>query len=193
MSVSSILAFVLAGVAAKAKSVQVARPSEDRIAELEAERERHYDKISIENVALRTDNADLRRRVSELEDDIARANVQYRRDQDLIDIWRERALVNVPALQAPPIHAPPPGFGLDLQRAAAAMQQQAQLAQHANHQSQGLQGLAQYQQAMNAQNYAQAQAFAGMGLLGAQNLIDAELWCNCVPSRSQVWATSDPE
>jgi hypothetical protein len=65
-----------------------------------------------------------------------------------------------------------------LQAQAGLQQQHALLAQYAN------------QQAMNAQNYGLGGA---MGLLGAQSLINAELWCNCVPSRSQVWAATDPE
>jgi hypothetical protein len=77
----------------------------------------------------------------------------------------------------------------------AALQQHAALQQIQMQQAQQNQSLAQYSQQaqynaqqMNAQNFYQHNA-----LLGAQNLIDAELWCNCVPSRSQVWATSDPE
>jgi type II secretory pathway component PulJ len=161
MSVSSLLAFVLAGVAARSKSV--ARRSEDRIAELEA-------------------------RVAALEDDIAAANAQARRDQDLIDIWRERAL----AFNAPPPPRQQQGGLLSVaqyQQAAAALQNQT---------------LAQYnaQQAMNAQNFyagvpqslAQGQLGQAIGLLGSANLlIDAELWCNCVPSRAQVWAATEPE
>ena len=177
MSVSSILAFVLAGVAAKAKSVQVARPSKDRrIAELEA-------------------------RVAELEADIATANELARRDQELIDMWRERALANVPAVVAGPLRPAGPDFrpAQMLQAQAQAQMLQAQLAQY-----QQYQGLAQQQynaqQAMNAQNFyvdrGHSHGLLGdaipMGLLGAQNL-NAELFCNCVPSRSQVWAASDPE
>ena len=176
MSVSSILAFVLAGVAAKAKSVQVARPSKDRrIAELEA-------------------------RVAELEADIATANELARRDQELIDMWRERALANVPAVIAAPQPAGPdfrpPQIAQMLQ--AQALLQQAQLAQY--QQNQGLAQQYNAQQAMNAQNFyvdrGHSHGLLGdaipMGLLGAQNL-NAELFCNCVPSRSQVWAASDPE
>jgi hypothetical protein len=162
MSVSSILAFVLAGVAAKAKSVQGAWPSEDRIAGLIA-------------------------RIAALEDDIARANVQARRDQELIDIWRERALANVPALQAPPVP------DMALRGAAIALHHQALQQSQANAlnaQNHPAQQLAQYQNYQPAQQNQLGQA---MGLPGAQSLIDAELWCNCVPSRSQVWATSDPE
>lgn len=160
MSVSSILAFVLAGVAAKAKSVQVAKPSEDRIAELEAERDRQYEA-----------NAHFIARIAELEGDVHRANIQYRRDQELIDIWRERALANVPA---GPDFRPPQ---IALQQAALQMQAQAQ-AQHNQ--------LAQYQGFQNAPY--NNQAALGAQMLGVQSLIDAELWCNCVPSRSQVWA-----
>ena len=51
----------------------------------------------------------------------------------------------------------------------------------------------QYHQAQQAQQVQCHQAQQGlgqaMGLLGAQ-MIDAELYCNCVPSRSQVWAAN---
>jgi hypothetical protein len=121
--------------------------------------------------------AKLEARIAELKDDVARANVQARRDQELIDLWRERAL-------------------------EWRQQQQAQMLQaQAYQQQQALHyGLAQYnaQQAMNAQNFyaqapfGQAQLGQALGLIGTQSL-NAELWCNCVPSRSQVWATSAPE
>jgi hypothetical protein len=161
MSVSSVLAFMLAGVAAKAKSVQVARRSE-RIAELEAERDRQYE-----------ENAALIVRIAELEGDVARANIQYRRDQELIDIWRERALGRPPQVA--------------LQQAAAQMQaaqMQAQLLAQHNAQA-----------AMNAQNfynqgaqqYQNQQLAQAVGLLGAQSLIDAELFCNCVPARHDMF------
>jgi hypothetical protein len=174
MSVSSILAFVLAGVAAKKSRAD--RQDENRQ----------------ELIALRIDNADLRRRVEELEGDVARANVQARRDQELIDAWRERALAIIPPLQPAGPDFRPPQFALQQDAALQQMQLAQSLAQS--------QSLAQYsqqaqynaQQAMAAQNF-YGQGLANMGLLGAQNLIDAELWCNCVPSRSQVWATSDPE
>ena len=156
MSISSVLAFVLAGVAAKAKSVQVARRSE-RIAELEAERDRQYE-----------ENAALIVRIAELEGDVARANIQYRRDQELIDIWRERALGGG-AQQPPPQIA--------LQQAAAQLQQAQYNAQAAmNAQNLG----AQYQNQMLGQQ-------VPMGLLGAQTLIDAELFCNCVPARHDMF------
>jgi cell division protein FtsB len=146
MSISSVLAFVLAGVAAKAKSVQVARRSEDRVAELWAEH-------------LHAENVELKRRVAELEDAIATANVQARRDQELIDIWRERALGRPPQVA--------------LQQAAAQMQA-AQM---------------QAQQNILAQHNAQQNQQLGqaVGLLGAQTLIDAELFCNCVPARHDMF------
>ena len=167
MSVSSILAFVLLG--ARASTGPGDRPEEK---------------------PNRPSYAELKRRVAELEDDVARANVQARLDQELIDLWRERALSVPPAIR--------PEWRQ--QQIAQALQAQAYQA----YQQQALhnQGLAHHnaQLAMNAQNfYAQApfgQAQLGqaqpMGLLGAQSL-NAELWCNCVPSRSQVWATSAPE
>ena len=170
MSVSSILAFVLLG--ARASTGPGDRPEEK---------------------PNRPSYAELKRRVAELEDDVARANVQARLDQELIDLWRERALANVPAVIAAPQIA---------QQQAQMLQAQAYQQQAYQQQALHNQGLAHHnaQLAMNAQNfYAQApfgQAQLGqaqpMGLLGAQQ-IDAELWCNCVPSRSQVWATSAPE
>jgi len=158
MSVSSVLAFVLAGVAAKAKSVQVARRSE-RIAELEAERDRQYE-----------ENAALIVRIAELEGDVARANIQYRRDQELIDIWRERALGRPPQVA--------------LQQAAAQMQaQQNMLAQHNAQAAMNTQNF--YNQ--GAQQYQNQQLGQAVGLLGAQSLIDAELFCNCVPARHDMF------
>jgi hypothetical protein len=166
MSVSSILAFVIAGAAAFKGPRDRAEESPKRKA----------------YKALVAELGEARARVVELEGDVARANVQYRRDQELIDLWRERAL------------GPPVGFG-QLQQPAgpdfrppqialqqAALQQQAQ-------QSQLAQAQTALQQMANQGQLAQY----GNSLLGAQNLIDAELWCNCVPSRSQVWAATDPE
>ena len=154
MSISSILAFVLAGVAAKTKSVRVAKRSEDRVAELWAEH-------------LHAENVELKRRVAELEDAIATANVQARRDQELIDIWRERALGRPPQVA--------------LQQAAAQMQaQQALLAQYDQQQVQNF-----YNQ--GAQQYQNQQLGQAIGLLGAQTLIDAELFCNCVPARHDMF------
>ena len=122
--------------------------------------------------------AELEARVAELEDAIATANAHARRDQELIDLWRERALAAIPGPQAAPqilLH----------QMAQAQNAAAAQLVQY-DHQ-------AQYHQAQQAQQvqYHQAQQRLGqaMGLLGAQ-MIDAELYCNCVPSRSQVWAAN---
>jgi hypothetical protein len=178
MSVSSILAFVLAGAAAKAKSVQVARPSEDIVG-----------RAVMKEMARELREA--KARIADLEDDIARANVQYRRDQELIDLWRERALVNVPALPQPagPDFRPPHIAQMQAQAALQQMQ-----ARHENQVSQNLlaqynaqqQGLAQMQMAaQNAMVY-------GQGLMhGAQAIND--LWCNCVPSRAQVWAADRTE
>jgi hypothetical protein len=177
MSVSSILAFVLAGVAAK-----------NRRAPGDVGDKTHPRFIAGYDAGLSDGKLEARAKIAALEDDIARANVQARRDQELIDSWRERALANIPQ-PAGPDFRPPHIAARQLQ--AAALQQQAQLQS---------QSLAQYspqaqynaQQAMNAQNFYQ-QGLPNNALLGAQSLIDAELWCNCVPSRSQVWATSDPE
>ena len=178
MSVSSILAFVLAGVAAK--KARADRRDENQ-----------------EFIALRVDNADLRRRVEELEGDVARANIQYRRDQELIDLWRERAL-GTPAMRPAALQPAGPDFRppqIALQQHAAAQQMQnqqmaaqSQLAQYNAQQMQNQQMAAQSQLAQyNAQ---QGQA---MGLLGAHMIVDAELWCNCVPSRAQVWAADRSE
>jgi hypothetical protein len=166
MSISSILAFVLLGTAPFKGPRDRAdeKPTRPSYKELKAEL------------------GEARARIAELEGDVHRANIQFRRDQDLIDMWRTRALhaegpAPIATQPAGPDFRPP-----HIAQAQAAMQQaqQAQLAQY--------QGLAQH----NAQqNY--ANGLGAMGLLGAQTLIDAELWCNCVPSRSQVWATSDPE
>lgn len=70
MSVSGILAFVLAGVAFKT-------PLRDRPEE-KPNRARYFE--------LDIENGELRRRVEELEGDVARANIQYRRDQGLIEL-----------------------------------------------------------------------------------------------------------
>lgn len=154
MSVSSVLAFVLLGTRAftgprdRAEERPTRTPYEELVAEL----------------------SEAKARIAELEDDVHRANVQFRRDQELIDLWRERAMQ-------------PQAQSLVEQQSRAALQRQAQ-------NMQALQ-LAQYS-AQQAQQAQRAQ-YAGMGLLGAQNLIDAELWCNCVPSRSQVWAATEPE
>jgi hypothetical protein len=188
MSVSSILAFVLAGVAVK-----------NRRASSDVGDKTHPRFIAGYEAGLSDGKLEARARIAELEDDIARANAQARRDQELIDMWREFANTIPPASlprPAGPDFRPPHIAALQQQAALQQIQmQQAQLQSLAHSQQ------AQYnaQQAMNAQNFyaqsqfGQAQLGQAVGLLGAQNLIDAELWCNCVPSRSQVWATSDPE
>ena len=140
MSVSSILALFVGAIAVKNRRAD--RQEEKRTAELEA-------------------------RIAELEDAIATANVQARRDQELIDIWRERALGRPPQVA--------------LQQAAAQMQaQQALLAQYDQQQVQNF-----YNQ--GAQQYQNQQLGQAIGLLGAQTLIDAELFCNCVPARHDMF------
>jgi hypothetical protein len=198
MSVSSILAFVLLGARAFTGPRDKANESPKRasyaelkaeLSDVKGERDRQYE-----------ENAGLIARIAELEDDVARANVQFRRDQDLIDIWRARALyAEAPAgaiVPAGPDYRPQ---SLVEQQSRAALQRQAdrmqqmQQAQEAQLAQYAQLSAAQYnaQQAMNAQNFYGGQGL-GQGLLGAQNL-DAGLWCNCVPSRSQVWAATDPE
>jgi hypothetical protein len=189
MSISSILAFVIAGAAAFKGKRDRAEESPTRksykallaeLSEARGEAERQYEA-----------NAGLIARIAELEGDVHRANVQFRRDQGLIDVWRTRALF----AEAPPGAIRPLGpAGPDFRPPQIAQQQaqmlQAQALQQQAYANQANQGLA--QQYNNAQqNY--ANGLGAMGLLGAQSLIDAELFCNCVPSRSQVWATSDPE
>jgi hypothetical protein len=159
MSLSSILAFVVAGVAAKAKSVQIARRSEDKT-------DPRF--IAGYDAGLKDGKLEAKERIAELEDAIATANAQARRDQELIDLWRERALAT-PARQV--VEFRPPQSAL--QQQAAALQQVAHLHQMMANQAQN----AQYQ-AMQ---------------LGAQGLIDTGLWCNCVPSRTQVWAADRGE
>jgi hypothetical protein len=153
MSISSLFAFVLAGAAVKNRAD---RREANRIAELEA-------------------------RIGELEDAIATANAHARRDQELIDLWRERALAAIPG---PPPQAAPqiPLRQAAAQQAQAALQQQyaaAAMQQNALAQQQQQNALAQ----ANYQNL-------GLAGLGAQGLIDAQFFCNCVPSRSQVWAAA---
>jgi hypothetical protein len=159
MSIASILAFVLAG-AAKTKSVRVARRSEDKT-------DPRF--IAGYDAGLNDGRLEAKARIAELEDALAVANAQARRDQELIDLWRERALG--PTLQA---------------QAQAQMQAAAQMAQYDQ------------QAALNAQNY-NAQQYYQQGLLGAQqyqqdllgaqglNLIDAKLGCNCVPARHDMF------
>lgn len=159
MSVASILAFMAAGAAFKT-------PLRDKA--VESPTRTSYAKLKAEIAELKAEVAELEGKVGKFEDAIATANAHARRDQELIDLWRERALAPSFGQAAPQIL---------LHQMAQAQQNAAagQLAQY--HQ-------AQYHQAQ--QNQALAQS---MGLLGAQ-MIDAELYCNCVPSRSQVWAAN---
>ena len=102
-------------------------------------------------------------RIAELEDAIATANVQARRDQELIDIWRERAYIN----------ARPSLAQYNQQQAAGQMQAQQAL-------------MAQYNQQPAQNFYNQGAQQYHNQLLGAQTLIDAELFCNCVPARHDM-------
>jgi hypothetical protein len=117
-----------------------------------------------ELIGLRLDNADLRRQVAELREDIAELARAARRDQEVIDIWRSRALNEIPPAE------PPRGFG---QQPTQAQAQQMAACHH------GLQSAGVAQQAGRACQAAQQQ----------QNL---EAWCNCAPSRAQVWAAALP-
>jgi hypothetical protein len=169
MSVSSILAFVIAGAAAKiSKSVQVARPSEDR------------------------ELVKLKARVVELEDAIATANAQARRDQELIDIWRTRALyAEAPQGQAiATAPQPPPGFGALRPAGPDFRPPEVALRQAAAQMAQNAQQLNAYQQYANAQNnQALAQYAQHQGLLGVQALASGGVWedfCNCVPARHDM-------
>jgi hypothetical protein len=162
MSVSSILGLVFLGTKAFTSPRDKAeeRPTRTRYSELVIE------------------NGELKARVAELEEAIGAANVQARRDQELIDIWRERAIANVPA-----VVAGPPSLVERQSRAALQQAQAAQLAQQAN---------AQMAQMAQQQYAVQSYPSGLLGLLGqgvqaqAQSLMDAEFWCNCVPARHDM-------
>jgi hypothetical protein len=168
MSISSILAFVLAAGAA-AKNRRADRQDEKLIAELEAklvevegERDRQYEA-----------NVSLIARIAELESDLAM-------------LQRENAAQSRALTPVGPDFRPHRGSlqlgeqahlrALGQQGLQALQAQQAQLAHLAYQNGLGQQYNA--QQAMNAQN---------VGLLGAQSLIDSELFCNCVPARHDLF------
>jgi hypothetical protein len=138
-----------------------------------------------------------RDRVAELADEIIRLNVELgdaRRELELerncttgLQRQLERALLGhgdhplqqIPA--GPDFRPPGLARAQELQWAQAqsqqqwaGMQQNAQMAQQ--HQLAGM----------------QHGQYLGQGLLGAQAL-NSEMWCNCVPSRSQVWAADGGE
>jgi hypothetical protein len=143
MSVSSILAFVLAGVAVKKSR-----------APTDVGDKTHPRFVAGYDAGLNDGKLEAEARIGELE-----------RDYD--------ALRRENAAQARALSEPPRRFGQHpLQQHELALQQsqaaQAQLAQYQNYQ----------------QNQGLGQA---MGLLGAQNLIDTELWCNCVPARHDMF------
>jgi hypothetical protein len=162
MSIASILAFVLAGAAFKgprdkadeSPTRTAYKALKAELSEVKGERDRQYEA-----------NAGFIVRIGALEDAIAVANANARRDQELIDLWRERALGNVPAVIARQQSLVEQNQR-QYQQAMAQQAQQNQLAAY--------QGLGNYQQALGAQ------------MLGAQGLIDAELWCNCVPARHDM-------
>jgi hypothetical protein len=120
-------------------------------------------------------------RVAELEAEIAGLKIDLADARRDVDMWRERALAS---LDARPPQPQPYMQPAGLQQAQALLSQMAQ-AQYQN---------AQYAAMQNAQVYGQGvmqqQGMQQQGLLGAQAL-NPEMWCNCLPSRSQVWAASD--
>jgi hypothetical protein len=163
MSISSILAFVFAGAAA-----------------LKAKPDRR-DENRQELIALRVDNADLRRRVDELTIERDELNAQIRRDQDVIDTWRARAFyAEMPDGAAVPVPVPQMSLYLDAQRRAR--NAQAALVAYANAQHNQMAAQQNLQMAAQ-QNLA---AYQNQGLLGAQTF-DPQLWCNCVPARHDLF------
>jgi hypothetical protein len=116
------------------------------------------------------------KRVAQLADEIIRLNLELGEREAQIakiaedrDMWRERAVI------APPMNG---------RNALAYAQQNAGLAQQNS--------LLAQQQYAGSGTWQNAQVYGQGMMLGAQAL-DPELWCNCVPSRSQVWAANEPE
>jgi hypothetical protein len=106
-------------------------------------------------------------RVAELEAEIVGLKSDLADARRDVDMWRERALASLDARQPQPQpYMQPAG----LQQAQALLNPMAQ---------------AQYAAMQNAQVY--GQGLMQHGLLGAQAL-NPGMWCNCVPSRAQVWA-----
>jgi hypothetical protein len=100
-------------------------------------------------------------RAAGLEAEIAGLKLDLADARRDVDMWRERALASLDA-------CPPQPY----MQAQAQVIQMAQAQQNQQRQYVAMQGLMQHQ-----------------GLLGAQAL-DPGMWCNCVPSRAQVWAAS---
>jgi len=158
MSIASVLAFVVGAIAAKSKSMQVARPSEDHpeLAELEA-------------------------KVAELEDALATSNSV--RDVLAIDRddWRARAEAYRARLDRPGFGAQMPA-GPDFRPVSLVEQQSRQaLQQAAVNQMQNQMAAAQAYQGQAA-NMPYGQGLAG--LLGGQAFED---FCNCVPARHDLF------
>ena len=129
-----------------------------------------------ELIGLRLDNADLRRQVAELREDIAELARAARRNQEVIDIWRSAPSTSADARGgrpgiSPPAQ-PPRGFGQLAPNELLALMAQAQAQQYNGLQNAGL-----------AQQ-------GGLAYQAAQQNLEA--WCNCVPSRAQVWAAALP-
>jgi hypothetical protein len=160
MSVSSILGLVFLGTKAFTGPRDKAeeRPTRTRYSELVIE------------------NGELKARVAELEEAIGAANELARRDQELIDMWRERAIANVPAVIAPSL----------VERQSRAALQQAQAAQQA--QQANAQLAQQYFQAaqQGLQSGLLGQGFQAQAQAQARSVMDAEFWCNCVPARHDM-------
>jgi hypothetical protein len=112
-------------------------------------------------------------RVAELEAQIAK----IAEDRDM---WRDRAMRPVAEQQD----------AIERQARIMAAAMQSQQLQWAMHQSQQNAQLAQYHhQASMQQNLQNGQMYGqGLQMLGGAQALNPELWCNCVPSRSQVWA-----
>lgn len=170
MSVLSTLALLVTTAAVKSRPKKA-----DRVAELEAE-----------IVGLKVDLADARR-------DVDRALSE----RDALQRALERAQARHGEHPLQQIPAGPDFRPAGLQQAQAlALQQYAQQAQCQNAL---VAQQAQYAAMQDAQVYGHALMQQGLaqqqGLLGDQNLrnfaLNPELWCNCVPSRAQVWAARD--
>jgi hypothetical protein len=173
MSVLSTLALLVTTAAVKS------RAKADRTAELEAE-----------IVGLKSDLADARRDLDQalserdaLRDELERRLLRH----------GEHPLQQIPA--GPDFRPPMPLGGqqvgqLAQQNVAGPQQAQALLGQiMAQAQCQVAQQAyqnAQYAAMQNVQSYDQG-LLQQQGLFGAQAL-NPEMWCNCVPSRAQVWA-----
>lgn len=118
-------------------------------------------------------------RVAELEAQIAK----IAEDRDM---WRERASDALRRANDAPYQTAPRPAGPDFRPPELARAQELQWAMH---QSQQNAQLAQHHQAAMQQNLQNGLMYGqGLQMLGGAQALNPELWCNCVPSRSQVWA-----